>query len=396
MSKERDVFFENIAQTNKSGFNIEVSKAEGIQIFDKDGKSYIDFISGISVSNLGHRNPKIVAAVKSQLDKYMHVMVYGEYVQKPQTDLAKLLSDNLPESLSCTYFVNSGSEAVDGALKLAKLVTKRSEIMSCKGSYHGSTLGAVSIIGDEKYKKDFRPLLPDVNYIEFNSMGDIDKISSKTACVIIEPIQAATGIRVPDIEYIKALREKCTETGALLIFDEIQTGFGRTGKLFAFENFDVTPDILTLAKGMGGGMPIGAFVSSREYMDSLDSGHPLLGHATTFGGHPVSCAAAHASLQILTTESYISDISEKHNLIKENLKHSAIKEIRGVGFHLALELGDSKLVNKVKKIAKENGLLLNGFLFNDTSVSLAPPLTITEYEIKYACRILVNALKECL
>ena len=394
MQNSKELFKKYIAQTSTfDAFQIDVATAEGIYVYDKAGKQYIDLMSGIAVSNIGHRHPEVIKAIKEQVDKYLHVMVYGEFIESPQVKLAQRLADLLPDTLNMTFFVNSGSEAVEGAIKLARKYTKRSEIIAFKGGYHGSTLGAVSILGEEKYKQDFRPLIPDVKILEFNYLNDLDQITNKTSCVVIEVIQAGSGIRIPNKEFLKKLRQKCTETGALLIFDEIQTGFGRTGKLFAFEHYDVIPDVLCIAKSMGGGMPIGAFISSNIIMDSLNDSHPLLGHATTFGGHPVSCAASLAALNVLIDNNIMDDVEIKANLFKSSLKdHPNIKEIRSVGLFMAIELKDSSKIDKIVERCIENGIITYWFLYNHDSLSIVPPLTITNEEIKEACTRLIKAL----
>ncbi len=393
MKNNKELFNEYVAQTKNSIFNLDVEKAEGIYIYDTSGKKYIDMISGISVNNLGHNHPNIIKAIKSQADKYLHTMVYGEFMQTPQINLAKLLSDNLPKNLSVSFFVNSGSEAIDGAIKLAKKYNGKSEIIACKNSYHGSTLGATSL-NDNKYNIYFRPLIPDIKFIEFNNFNDIEKITEKTSCLIIEPIQAAAGIIIPKKNYLSKLKQKCIETGTLLVFDEIQTAGGRTGKLFAFEHFDVKPDILVLAKSIGGGMPLGIFISSEKIMDSLNDKHPLLGHATTFGGHPVSCAASFAMLQTLLNENILDTIEEKRKTIFENLIHPKIKEIRGIGLFIAIEFNNKKTSKNIIKNGLKNGIILNSFLFNDTSIFIAPPLTIKNEELETACELIKEIINK--
>ncbi len=395
MISQRQLFLQHVGQTSDFPLQLEIERAEGIYMYDRTGKSYIDLISGVSVSNLGHLHPEVVKAVKNQADKYMHLMVYGEYVQTPQVEFTKKLSDLLPEKLNSTYFVNSGSEAIEGALKLAKRYTGRSEIVSFKNAYHGSTHGALSVMGNEEFKNSFRPLLPDIKFIDFNSEEDLVQITDKTACVLIEPVQGEGGIRLPESGYLKKLREKCDDHGVVLIFDEIQTGFGRTGSLFAFQKYDVIPDIFTIAKGMGGGMPIGAFVSSNEIMSNFKT-NPILGHITTFGGHPVSCAAAKASIDILTSENYISEVEQKGELFREYLDHPEIKEIRGVGLFMAVELQDFTQVKKVIDIAVSKGLVTDWFLFHNSAFRIAPPLTITNEQIKEACLILNESITESL
>jgi acetylornithine/N-succinyldiaminopimelate aminotransferase len=385
----------NLADTSQHPYRIDIEKAEGIFVFDTDNKRYIDFISGISVSNLGHRHPKVVSAIKNQLDKYMHVMVFGEFYQKPQIQLAEKLASVLPKNLNTTYFVNSGTEAVEAALKLAKRHTGRSKIISCKGAYHGNTHGSMSVSYNETKKTPFRPLLPNVHFITFNDESEFDKIDKETACVIIEPIQGDAGVRIPNQNYLMNLKKRCTEVGALLIFDEIQTGFGRTGKLFAMEHYNVAPDILAIAKGMGGGMPIGAFVSSSEIMHCLTH-NPPLGHITTFGGHPVNCAAALASLEVLTETLYVQEAEVKGALIEEKLTHPIVKEIRRKGLFFAIELENAELVQEVVLRTKELGLLSYWFLSCPESFRIAPPLIVTEEEIEIACRIIVSVFDELM
>ena len=386
------VFLEHVAQTSPYPLKIEVEKAEGTHIFDTSGKKYLDFISGIAVSNIGHRHPHVVDAIKSQLDRYMHVMAYGEFIQSPQNRLAEKLASILPEQLNSCYFVNSGAEANEGALKLAKRVTGRTQIISCKKSYHGSTHGALSVSGNEVKKYAFRPLLPDVRFIEFNNPNDLSEITNATACVIIEPIQGDAGVRIPSKAYLKALRQKCDETGALLIFDEIQTGYGRTGSFFAFQQFDVTPDILTIAKAMGGGMPMGAFISSKENMQQLTF-NPVLGHITTFGGHPVNCAAAVANIEVIENEKLIEGVERKGNLIESLLAHDDIVEIRRIGLMFAIEFESAERVARIVNECLENGLITFWFLSCPESFRLAPPLTISEEEIELGCAIIKDAIQ---
>ncbi len=389
----RQLFLLNNAQTSSTPRLLEIDRAEGIYLVDLNGKRYMDLVSGFAVSNVGHCHPNVIQAVKNQAERYMHVSVYGEYVQAPQVLFAEKLVSFLPPSLNSVYFVNSGAEATEGALKLAKRYTGRSRILSCKNAYHGSTHGALSVMGNEYYKQAYRPLLPDVHFIEYNNAAHLETIDHTTACVILEAIQGEAGIRVPDIDYIKALRCKCDETGALLIFDEIQTGFGRTGKLFAFEHYGIVPDILLLAKGIGGGMPIGAFISDRKFMDSLKD-NPILGHITTFGGHPVSCAAGLATLQTIIGENMMADVHTKELLFRNLLVHPAIKEVRGKGLMLAIQLGSFQEVETVSKLCVDKGLIVDWFLHCDTAIRIAPPLITTEEEIKKACEILLQALDE--
>ncbi len=391
MISQRQLFLNHIAQTSDFPLLLEIERAEGIYMFGTNGEKYTDLISGVSVSNIGHRHPSVVRAVKDQLDKYMHLMVYGEYIQSPQVNFAELLAKHLPENLSNTYLVNSGSEAIEGALKLAKRYTGRSEIIAFKNAYHGSTHGALSVLGNEDFKNSFRPLVPGVKFLNFNNFDELEEISEKTACVLIEPVQGEGGIILPEPGYLQQLRERCTETGALLVFDEIQTGFGRIGSLFAFQQFNVVPDILTIAKAMGGGMPIGAFVSSKEIM-SVFKTNPILGHITTFGGHPVSAAAAFASLKTLIDEKIVEDVFYKENIFRKFLKHPEIKELRGKGLFLAVELeNEDKVQNFIKELLKL-GVIVDWFLFKSRAFRIAPPLIITEDEIREVCVKINNAL----
>lgn len=388
----RQLFLQHLALPSSVPDALEIVKAEGIYIYDKDGKKYTDLVSGVAVSNVGHRHPRVVNAVKEQLDRYMHLMVYGKYIQSPQVKLATKLAENLPDQLQSVYFVNSGSEAIEGAMKLAKRVTGRTELISCKNAYHGSTQGALSVLGSEEMKYGYRPLLPDISQIRFNSIEDLESITEKTAAVLIEPIQAEAGIILPETGYLKALRKRCDKKGALLIFDEVQMGFGRTGKLFAFEHFDVVPDILCLAKAMGGGMPLGAFISSKENMLRLTH-NPALGHITTFGGHPVCCAASLASLEVILEERLQIEANAKGERFVSNLKsHPAVTNIRQKGLMLGVELENEEQVSKLLKIFKNEGLIVDQFLFNTKSFRIAPPLTITQKQIE----IISNKILKCL
>jgi acetylornithine/N-succinyldiaminopimelate aminotransferase len=391
MSTLRNQFYNHLAQTSDMPMELEIVSADGNYQYDSKGKKYLDLISGIAVSNLGHNHPAIKKAIAKQLDAHLHLMVYGEFIQAPQVKLANALAELLPKKLSSVFFTNSGSEAVEGALKLAKRFTGRTEMISCQNAYHGSTHGALSINGSEEWKNSFRPLLPDVRQILFNHWEDLSLITDKTACVIIEPVQGEAGVRIGNVYYLEALRKKCDETGTLLLFDEIQSGFGRTGKFFAFEHFNVIPDILILGKALGGGLPLGAFISSKEMMDSLQS-NPVLGHITTFGGHPLSCAASLAALEVLKNEKWISEVEEKELLFKELLNHPEIIEVRGIGLMFAVELRDFEFIQKVIKKCIEGGLITDWFLFSDKSLRIAPPLTITKEEIKFACEIILQAL----
>ncbi|MCA4894073.1 MAG: aspartate aminotransferase family protein [Cytophagales bacterium] len=391
MDYSEDTFFKKLAPTSPHPFLISVERAEGVYLYSATGKRYIDMISGIAVSNVGHRHPKIVKAIKDQVDKYLHVMVYGEYIQSPSNLLAEKLTSLLPPNLNCCYFVNSGTEANEAALKLAKRVTGRTEMIACRKSYHGSTHGSLSISGNEVKKRAFRPLLPDVNFIDFNNPGDLDQITERTACVIMETIQGDAGVRIPSKEYLQAVRKKCTATGTLLIFDEIQCGMGRTGKLFAFEHFDVVPDILTLAKSFGGGLPIGSFISSFENMQTLAS-KPMLGHITTFGGNPVCCASALAVLEIIEEENLLTTVEAKGKLIEDLLRHSKVKEVRRFGLLFAFDFDSEERVNRIVQYAKEHGVICYWFLSHPNSFRIAPPLTITEAEIREACAIILQAI----
>jgi len=390
----RQLFFQHVAQTSDFPLALEIERAEGINIYSTDGKSYIDLISGIGVSNVGHRHPRVLAAIQHQLDKYLHLMVYGEYIQTPQTQLAQALSKTLPPGLDIVYFTNSGTEAVEGAMKVAKRYTGRSEIISCFNAYHGSTQGALSLSGDENFKRNYRPLLPDIRHIRHGHWDDIETITSRTAAVVIEVIGGEAGIRVPEAAYLQAVRQRCTDVGALLIFDEIQTGFGRTGTFWAFEGFGVTPDLLLCAKGMGGGMPIGAFISSADIMHVLRN-NPILGHITTFGGHPVSCAASLATLQVIREERLYETAEAKGELFRQLLHHSAIREIRGKGLMLAVEFDSFDILKPVIDRAidhPDTGVITDWFLFCNNSMRIAPPLIITDEQIRLACSIILEAI----
>ena len=372
---------------------LEIARAEGVFMYGPSGEKYLDLISGVSVSNTGHRHPKVVQAVKDQVDAYMHLMVYGEMIQDPQVKYAEYLTKFLPQTLNSCYFVNSGSEAVEGGLKLAKRFTGRSRIISFKNSYHGSTHGALSIQGSELFRNAFRPLLPDSFLAGFNDLDSLNMIDGKTACVIIEPVQGEAGVIFPENGFLEHVREKCTQTNSLLIFDEIQTGFGRTGHMFAINRFNVVPDILLLAKALGGGMPLGAFISSHEIMSSLMSDPPL-GHITTFGGHPVCCAAGLASMKVLTDENLLDSCSWKSTLFRNQLKHDLISEVRGEGLLLAVNLIQPEYVRYAISKAPEFSLILDYFLFCDSAFRIAPPLTISEEEISWACTQLVSLLDD--
>lgn len=392
MQTLRQLFLNHNAQTTDFPLLLEFERAEGVYLYDPSGKAHIDLISGIGVSSLGHGNKRVLDAIKEQVDKHMHLMVYGEYVQGPQVKFAHKLASVLPENLQSVYFVNSGAEAVEGALKLAKRHTGQHQVIACKNSYHGSTQGALSVMGNEEYKQAYRPLLPGIGFIEFNNADDLQYITEQTACVIVETIQGEAGVRVPEYDYMQALRLRCDETGTLLILDEIQAAFGRTGKLFAFEHYGIVPDILLLAKALGGGMPIGAFISSNQIMGALKN-NPILGHITTFGGHPVCCAAGLAALEVLLGNDLITGVSAKETLFKQLLVHPAIKEIRGKGLMLAVEFESFELNKKIIDRCIENGVITDWFLHCSNSMRLAPPLIITEDEIRKACGVILEAIE---
>jgi acetylornithine/succinyldiaminopimelate/putrescine aminotransferase len=391
MEPLRSLFLRHLAQTSPAPLGIEIERAAGIYLYEPGGKKYLDLISGISVSNLGHGHPRIVKAVQEQAASYMHLLVYGEMVQAPQVKLAELLCSLLPASLNSVYFVNSGAEAVEGALKLAKRYTHRTELVCFKQAYHGSTHGALSVMGDETLKQPFRPLLPEVRQIRLNNTEDLTQVTRKTACVIIEPVQGEAGVRVAEPEFLMALRQRCDEMGCLLVFDEIQSGLGRTGKLFAFEHSGVVPDILLLAKAFGGGMPLGAFVAAKEIMHCL-ARNPALGHITTFGGHPVCCAAGHASLQEISETKIFNTVPEKERIFRETLNHPAVLGIRSAGLLMAVELGSAAKVQDTIKNSLRLGLLTDWFLFCDTALRIAPPLIISPEETKLAAQIMMEAL----
>jgi len=395
---QRELFLKHVAQTSPAPLALEIVNAEAALLYDAAGKEYIDLIGGISVANTGHRHPKVIEAIKKQLDAYLHIMVYGEFIESPQVQYATLLTDYLPSSLNSVYFTNSGAEAVEGAMKLAKRVTGRTQIIAFNKSYHGSTQGALSIIGDEYWRNSFRPLLPGILHFDYGSYEMIDSINDQTACVIAETVQAEAGIIAPSREWIQALRKKCTETGTLLIFDEIQTGFGRTGRLWAFEHFGIIPDILLLGKALGGGLPLGAFIAGKELMWALTDS-PVLGHITTFGGHPVSCVAGMAALQALVEEKIIDTVKQKEELFKSLLKHPKIKAVRSFGLWLALEFDSFETNKKVIDACINasgpgkgpNALVTDWFLFAAQCLRISPPLIISEEQIKKACAIILQA-----
>lgn len=387
----RELFFRYVAQTSPAPPALEITGASGIYLYGKSGKKYMDLISGISVSNAGHGNPTVQGAIRKQLEKHKYVMVYGEFIVAPQVEYANLLVKHLPRQLNNVYFTSSGSEAIEGALKLAKRFTGRSEIISFRNSYHGSTHGALSIMGNEYFKQAYRPLLPGIRFLEFNNEKELEQISPAAACVIIEPVQGEAGVVVPEKDFLKMLRKRCDETGTLLIFDEIQTGMGRTGKMFAFEKYGTVPDILCLAKALGGGMPLGAFVSSKEIMSTL-SHDPVLGHITTFGGHPVSCAAGMAAFRVVKEK--IREVRRKEKLFKKLLFHPRIKEVRGEGLLLAVQFSSEEENKKIISKGIENGVITDWFLFRPDAMRIAPPLIISEKEILRACQIILKSIDE--
>jgi len=391
MSSERQIFLSKLAQTNEFPLMLEVKSAKGNYIYDTEGKRYLDLISGISVNYLGHHHPAVITALKKQLDDYSHVMVYGEFIQSPQTEYAELLTSHLPENLSNIYFVNSGSEATEGAMKLAKRYTGRSEILYFDSAYHGSTQGALSLAGGEELKRNFRPLLPAVHKLTFNSGEELDRITEETAAVIIEPVQGEAGARASYPCFLRALRERCYQTGTLLIFDEIQCGFGRTGSLWSFESYAVVPDILLLGKALGGGLPLGAFISSKEIMSTLMN-DPVLGHISTFGGHPLSCKAGYASLNEALKTGILMSVIEKGILFK-SLVYEKIGTVKGKGLLLSLQLGSFERVERMIHYLFQNNVISDWFVFNNTSIRIAPPYTISTDEIQSVCE-LINAFEE--
>lgn len=394
MFTDKQIFYQMLAQTSDNAMALEVSHADGVFLYGTDGRRYYDLISGVSVSNAGHNNAEIKAAIHEQVEKYTHLMVYGEMIQSPQVRYGQLLVSLLPAQLNNVYFVNSGSEATDGAIKLAKRYTGRTEVIAYQNAYHGSSQGSLSVLGHEALKRAFRPLIPDVRFLKFNDMDNLAVISERTACVIVEPVQGEAGIVLPEEGYLQKLRERCSESGALLVFDEIQTGICRTGRNFAFEHYNVVPDVLVLAKALGGGMPLGAFISSKEIMQTL-SFNPVLGHITTFGGHPVCCAAGMASLKYLLKNINNSDTENKaelfHSLLKDDIH---IKSIRYKGLLMAVELGDANKLQQFIRLGLEKGIVSDWFLFCDTAFRISPPLTIAEEEIRDVCRIIGECLNE--
>jgi 4-aminobutyrate aminotransferase-like enzyme len=387
----RQLFLNHVGQTSTAPLCLNIVRAEGSTMWDVDGKEYIDLIAGISVCNIGHRHPKVVEAIKKQADEYLHIMVYGELVENPQVEYATLLSKNLPSSLNNVFFTASGSEATEGAMKLAKRFTGRTQIVSFKNSYHGSTQGALSIMGSEYWQQAFRPLLPGIVQLSYNSLTDLEQITEQTACVVAETIQAEAGVNVPTQEWIKALRKRCDETGALLILDEIQTGFGRTGTLWAFEQFQVIPDILLLGKALGGGMPLGAFVADKKLMDALTH-DPVLGHINTFGGHPVSCAAGFAGMKALLEEKMIQGVRAKEQLFLSKLKHPLIQSVQSSGLLIAVTFDRFATNKKIIDLLIEKGVFTDWFLFSAQSLRIAPPLNISDQDIEKACQVLLEVL----
>lgn len=392
---QRELFLNHVAQTSTAPLALEIVKAEGTILYDASGKEYIDLIGGISVANTGHRHPKIIEAIHAQTAAYLHVMVYGEFIETPQVQYAHFLSQHLPSSLNTVYFTNSGAEAVEGAMKLAKKVTNRTQIVAFDNSYHGSTQGALSIIGSEYWRNAFRPLLPGVVHAIYGSQKAIEEINENTACVIVEAVQAEAGILAPSPQWMADLRKKCDGTGCLLIFDEIQTGFGRTGKLWAFEHLPILPDILMLGKALGGGMPLGAFIASRELMMQL-ADNPVLGHITTFGGHPVSCAAGLAAMKVLLNEKMIDTVTQKEALFRSLLLHPSIVEVRSYGLWLAVEFDSFELNKKVIDECVKHGLLTDWFLFASNCLRISPPLNLSDDQIRDACAIIVQACSSSL
>lgn len=388
---QRELFLRHIGQTSPAPLALEIVKADCCTLYDAEGKEYIDLIGGISVANIGHRHPKVIEAIQKQLDAYLHIMVYGEFVEAPQVQYAKMLTGHLPASLNAVYFTNSGAEAVEGAMKLAKRITNRTQIIAFNNSYHGSTQGALSVMGDEYWRNAFRPLLPDVLHLGYNSVESLNEITEQTACVIAETVQAEAGIIVPEKKWIQALRKKCTETGTLLILDEIQTGFGRTGKLWGFENFDIVPDVLLLGKALGGGMPLGAFIADKKLMDAFTD-NPVLGHITTFGGHPVSCAAGMAALKALLEEKWIDTVKSQEELFQSLLVHPKIKAVRSFGLWMAIEFDSFETNKRVIDACIADGLLTDWFLFASNCLRISPPLIISEGQVRKAAAIIIHSL----
>jgi acetylornithine/succinyldiaminopimelate/putrescine aminotransferase len=391
----RQLFLQHVAQTSTAPLGIEMVEAKGVTLTDVDGKTYTDFIAGFSVCNIGHSHPEVVKAVQEQAAKYMHLIVYGEFIESPQVQYAALLAKHLPENLDCVYFTSSGAEATEGALKLAKRVTGKTKMLACNKAYHGSTQGALSVMGDEYWRNAFRPLLPEVYHFDYNDDALVDAIDNTVACVIVEPVQAESGVTPGRKEWLAAIRKKCDEHCVLLIFDEIQSGFGRTGTLFAFEQMGVVPDVLLVGKALGGGMPLGAFISSHKLMSTLTVA-PVLGHITTFGGHPVSCAAGKKAFEILLQEKYIDTVPAKSKLLKTLLQHPAIVQMQGIGLWFSLQFSSDMLAQKVAHTCVQNGVITDWFLFAPNCIRVAPPLIITETEIRAACGIILQSIDQVL
>jgi acetylornithine/succinyldiaminopimelate/putrescine aminotransferase len=386
---QRELFLRHVAQTSPAPLALEIVKAEGSKMWDKQGRSYIDLISGISVCNVGHRNPRVIQAIHNQLEAYMHIMVYGELVESPQVNYAEKIASLLPENLDAVYFTNSGAEATEGAMKLAKRLTGRTNILAFKNSYHGSTQGALSVMGDEYWRNAYRPLLPGIVHADYNVFASLDLIDCQTACVIAEPIQAEMGVYAPDYTWMQSLRKKCDDVGALLVLDEIQTGFGRTGTLFAFEKYGIVPDVILLGKALGGGMPLGAFVSSRSNMNAFTE-NPVLGHITTFGGHPVCCAAGLAAVDFLIEEELIQGVQKKANLFRQLLVHPIIKSVRNEGLLMSIEFDSYETNKRLIDQCIDKGVFTDWFLFAPHCMRVAPPLIITDEEIEQACSIILS------
>jgi acetylornithine/N-succinyldiaminopimelate aminotransferase len=388
---QREIFLRHVAQTSPAPLGLEIVKAEGCLLYDANGKDYLDLIGGISVANTGHRHPKVIQAIQQQLEAYLHIMVYGEFIETPQVQFAKLLTDHLPVNLNSVYFTNSGTEAVEGAMKLAKRFTGRTNIISFNNSYHGTTQGALSVMGDEYWRNAYRPLLPGIAHLDYNSFESLEEITEETACVIAETVQAEAGIIVPGKDWMQELRQKCTRTGTLLILDEIQAGFGRTGKLWGFEHFDITPDILLLGKALGGGMPLGAFIASKEMMDTLTE-NPVLGHITTFGGHPVCCAAGLAAMKVLLEDGLIHEVRTKEQFLQERLTSLNNGYLRSFGLWAAINFDSPEVNRKVIQHCIEQGVLTDWFLFAPGCLRISPPLTISDEELERAADVILSAL----
>jgi acetylornithine/N-succinyldiaminopimelate aminotransferase len=388
---QRELFLQHVAQTSAEPLSLQIVKAEACRLIDADGKEYLDLIGGISVANMGHRHPKVIAAIQKQSEAYLHIMVYGEFIETPQVQYAKLLTDHLPATLNSVYFTNSGTEAVEGSMKLAKRFTGRTQIIAFENSYHGSTQGALSIIGSEYWRNAYRPLLPDILHLQYNSFESLNHITHRTACVIAETVQAEAGVKAPSVEWMQALRNKCTVTGTMLVLDEIQTGFGRTGKLWGFQHFDIVPDIILLGKALGGGLPLGAFIADKNCMLSLTE-NPILGHLTTFGGHPLSCAAGMAAMQALLDEKIVDEIAAKQKLFSSLLVHSKIKSVSTFGLWFSLQFDSFETNKKIIDRCIARGVLTDWFLFAADSLRLSPPLTITEADIRKACSVILDCI----